>query len=58
MDYPGKKNVLHFAANEKFEFARNAKRIAKKIDSDIDSIVGDESIDDIINLLSLYGFFA
>mgnify|MGYP002037643589 CR=1 FL=1 len=53
MDYPVKKqNVLHFAAQvKKFEFARNAKRIAKKIDSDIDSIVGDESIDDIINLV-------
>ena len=34
MDYPVKKqNVLHFAAQvKKFEFARNAKRIAKKID--------------------------
>ena len=53
MDYPVKKqNVLHFAAQvKKFEFARNAKRIAKRIDSDIDSIVGDESIDDIINLV-------
>jgi replicative DNA helicase len=53
MDYPVKRdNVLHFAAQvKKFEFARNAKRIAKKIDKDIDSIVGDESIDDIINLV-------
>jgi replicative DNA helicase len=53
MDYPVKKdNVLHFAAQvKKFEFARNAKRIAKKIECDIDSIKGDETIDDIINLV-------
>ena len=55
MDYPVKKqNVLHFAAQvKKFEFARNAKRIAKKIDSDISSIVGDETIDDIISLVEM-----
>ena len=55
MDYPVKKqNVLHFAAQvKKFEFARNAKRIAKKIDSDISSIVGDETIDEIINLVEM-----
>lgn len=53
MDYPVKKqNVIHFAAQvKKFEFARNARRIAKKIHGDIDSIVGDESIDDIISLV-------
>ena len=53
MDYPVKKqNVIHFAAQvKKFEFARNAKRIAGKIESEIDSINGDESIDDIINLV-------
>ena len=55
MDYPVKKqNVLHFAAQvKKFEFARNAKRIAKKIDNEISSIVGDETIDDIINLVEM-----
>jgi replicative DNA helicase len=55
MDYPVKKqNVLHFAAQvKKFEFARKAKHIAKKIDSDISSIVGDETIDDIINLVEM-----
>lgn len=53
MDYPVKKqNVIHFAAQvKKFEFARNAKRIAGKIENEIDSINGDESIDDIINLV-------
>lgn len=53
IDYPVKKdNVLYFAAQiKKFEFARNAKRIAKKIECDIDSIRGDETIDDIINLV-------
>jgi len=55
MDYPVKKdNVLHFAAQvKKFEFARSARRIAKKIDNDIASINGDESIDDIINLVEM-----
>jgi len=53
MDYPVKKeNVPHFAAQvKKFEFARSARRIAKKIDTDIVSINGDESIDEIINLV-------
>lgn len=55
MDYPVKKNnVLHFAAQiKKFEFARSARRIAKKIDSDIASINGDESIDEIISLVEM-----
>ena len=55
MEFPIKKeNVLRFAAQvKKFEFARSAKRIAHKIDSDISSIVGDESIDDIINLVEM-----
>ena len=53
MDYPVKKdNVLHFAAQvKKFEFARNARKIAHRIDNDISSIVGDESIDQIINMV-------
>ena len=53
MDYPVRKeNVLHFAAQaKKFEFARNAQRVAKKIEGDIGSINGDESIDEIISLV-------
>ena len=53
MDFPIKKeNVVYFAAQvKKFEFARKAKRISKKISKDIDSIKGDESIDEIINLV-------
>ena len=53
MEFPIKKgNVVHFAAQvKKFEFARKAKRISKKISKDIDSIKGDESIDEIINLV-------
>ena len=55
MDYPVKKqNVIHFATQiKKFEFARNAQRVAKKIESDISTINGDESIDDIINLVEM-----
>lgn len=55
MDYPVKKhNVLHFATQiKKFEFARNAKHVAKKIESDIESINGDESIDEIISLVEM-----
>lgn len=55
MDYPVKKqNVLHFATQiKKFEFARNAQKVAKKIESDIASIHGDESIDEIINLVEM-----
>ena len=53
MDFPVKKdNVLYFAAQiKKYEFARNAKRIAKRIEKNIDDIKGDESIDDIISLV-------
>jgi len=53
MNYPVKKgNILHFATQiKKFEFARSAKKIAKSIEKDIDSINGDESIDEIINLV-------
>jgi len=55
MDYPVKQNnVVHFAAQvKKFEFARNARRIAKKIDDDIASINGDETIDEIISLVEM-----
>lgn len=55
MDYPvNKDNVLHFAAQvKKFEFARNAQRVAKKIETDIDSINGDETIDEIISLVEM-----
>ena len=53
MAYPVKKeNVVHFAAQvKKFEFARKARKIANKIDKDIESINGDESIDEIISLV-------
>lgn len=53
MDFPVKKqNVIRFAAQvKKFEFARNARKIANKIDHDIASINGDETIDDIISLV-------
>ena len=53
MDYPVKKeNVPHFAAQiKKFELARQAKKVAHKISKDIDEIKGDESIDEIVNLI-------
>jgi replicative DNA helicase len=53
MEFPIKQdNVLYFAAQiKKFEFARNAKKIALKIEKGIDNINGDESIDDIIGLV-------
>jgi replicative DNA helicase len=55
MNFPVKKeNVLYFAAQiKKFEFARNAQRVAKKIESDIGSISGDETIDQIIGLVEM-----
>ena len=53
MEYPVKKdNVLYFAAQiKKFEFARKIKKLTNKIGRDIDDINGDESIDEIINIL-------
>ncbi len=53
MEFPIKKeNVVHFAAQiKKFELARKAKRIANKITKDLDSINGDESVDEIINII-------
>ena len=53
MEYPVKKeNVTHFAAQvKKFELARKAKRIANKISKDIEDINGDETVDEIINLI-------
>ena len=53
MAYPVKKeNVPFFAAQiKKFEFARSAKQIAKKIDLDVSEINGDETIDEIISLV-------
>ncbi len=53
MSFPVKKqNVIHFAAQvKKFEFARKARKIAKKIDQDIESINGDETIDEIVSLV-------
>ena len=56
MEYPVKKeNVTHFAAQvKKFELARKAKAIANKISKDIEGINGDETVDEIINLIDSY----
>ena len=53
MQFPIKKNnVINFAAQiKKFEFARKIKKLAEKISKDIESINGDESIDDIIGMV-------
>lgn len=53
MKFPIKKdNIVHFAAQiKKFEFARKIKGIADKIGRDVESINGDESIDDIVGLM-------
>lgn len=53
MKFPIKKdNVTHFAAQiKKFEFARKIKSLADRIGKDVESINGDESINDIIGLM-------
>lgn len=53
MEFPIKKdNVIYFAAQiKKFEFARKIKRLTSKIAIDIESINGDESIDEIIGIV-------
>lgn len=53
MKFPIKKdNVAHFAAQiKKFEFARKIKSLADRIGKDVESINGDESINDIIGLM-------
>lgn len=53
MRFPIKKdNIAHFAAQiKKFEFARKIKSLADKIGKDIESINGDESVDDIVGLM-------
>lgn len=53
MQFPIKKNnVINFAAQiKKFEFARKIKKLAEKISKDIESINGDESIDEIIGMV-------
>lgn len=53
MKFPIKKdNVAHFAAQiKKFEFARKIKNLADRIGKDVESINGDESINDIIGLM-------
>jgi replicative DNA helicase len=53
MEFPIKKeNVIYFAAQiKKFEFARKIKRLTSKIARDIESINGDESIDEIIGIV-------
>jgi len=53
MEFPIKQeNVLHFAIQvKKFEFARKAKVVVKKISSNIDGLSGDETVDEIINIV-------
>ena len=55
MDYPVNKDNVPFFASQiaKFEFARNAKKIAKKIDLDISKINGDETVDEIISMVEM-----
>jgi replicative DNA helicase len=52
-DFPvNKDNILSFAAQiKKFEFARKIKQLTHKINKDIDTINGTESINDIIGIL-------
>ena len=53
MEFPVKKdNVVHFAAQvKKFEFARKIKSLTAKISRNIESINGDEPINEIIGIL-------
>ena len=53
MEFPVKKdNVVYFAAQiKKFEFARKIKRLTTKVAKDVESINGDESIDEIIGIV-------
>ena len=53
MQYPvDKRNVMRFAMQiKKFEFARNAKKVTKKIEKNVDGISGEETIDDIVNMI-------
>ena len=55
MQYPvDKRNVMRFALQiKKFEFARNAKKVTKKIEKNVDSISGDESIDEIVSMIEM-----
>jgi len=53
MEFPVKKdNVVHFAAQvKKFEFARKIKSLTAKISRNIESINGDEPINEIIGIV-------
>lgn len=53
MKFPIKKeNIVNFAAQiKKFEFARKIKGLADKISKDVESINGDESINEIIGIM-------
>lgn len=53
MKFPIKKeNIVNFAAQiKKFEFARKIKNLADKIGKDVESINGDESINEIIGIM-------
>ena len=53
LEFPiSKDNVCYFAAQiKKFEFARKIKKLTTTIAKDVENINGDESIDEIINLM-------
>jgi replicative DNA helicase len=53
LEFPiSKDNVCYFAAQiKKFEFARKIKKLTLSIAKDVEDINGDESIDEIINLM-------
>ena len=52
-DFPVKKdNVVNFAVQiKKFELARRIKVLVKKIDKDVESVVGTESVDEILSMI-------
>ncbi len=52
-DFPiNQDNVFHFAIQvKKFEFARKIRKLTNKIHKDAGEITGEESIDEIVNLL-------
>lgn len=52
-DFPiNKDNIFHFSIQiKKFEFARKIKKLTSQISKDVDDISGNESINDIIQIL-------
>lgn len=55
MQYPvDKRNTMRFALQmKKLEFARNSKKVTKTIEKNIDSITGDETFDQIVNMIEM-----